>query len=201
MVFTEIIIQYIAGLIAGGGYFFVFILMVLESTALPIPSEAIMPSAGFLISTGKFSFLGVIIFSALGSIVGSLISYCIGFYGSKPLVLKYGKYFLLKPDDLLKTENFFAKHGEKTIFISRFIPVIRHLISLPAGAAKMNVLKFSLYTILGAGIWNTFLILVGFSLGINWQKIEQYTKYLDYIFALAIIAAFIIFTIKRKKSG
>lgn len=198
--FTETIIQYITALISSGGYFFVFFLMILESTALPVPSEAIMPFAGFLIYTGQFSFLAVIIFSALGSIIGSLLSYYIGFYEGKPFILKYGKYFLLKQNDLIKTENFFAKHGEKTIFISRFIPIVRHLISLPAGAAKMNVLKFSAYTIAGAVIWNTFLAWVGFSLKQNWQKLEQYTKYFDYIFLIAIIIALIIFIVKRKRA-
>ncbi len=199
MAFTEIIIQFITNLIAGGGYFFVFFLMVLESTALPAPSEAILPFAGFLIYTGQFSFWAIIFFSALGSLIGSLFSYYIGFYLGKPFILKYGKYFLLKPDDLTKTENFFAKRGEKTIFFSRFIPVARHFISLPAGVAKMNVFKFSAYTIAGAITWNTFLIWLGFSLKQNWQKLEQYTKYFDYIFLLAIVVVLIIFIAKRKK--
>ncbi|MDD5738447.1 MAG: DedA family protein [Candidatus Pacebacteria bacterium] len=200
MVITETIIQYITTLISSGGYFFVFFLMILESTALPVPSEAVMPFAGFLIFTGQFSFLGVIVFSALGSIVGSLISYYIGFYEGKPFILKFGKYFLLKPRDLVKAENFFGKHGEKTIFISRFIPIIRHLISLPAGAAKMKIFKFSIYTITGATLWNTFLAWAGFSLKQNWQKFDQYAKYFDYIFLIAIIIFLTIFIYKRKKS-
>lgn len=199
MAITEIIIQYITGLIASGGYFFVFLAMVLESTALPLPSEAIMPFAGFLISTGQFSFLGVILFSMLGSLVGSLISYYIGFYLGKPFILKYGKYFLLKSHDLTKTENFFAKHGEKTIFISRFIPVVRHLISLPAGAAKMNIFKFSALTILGATAWNAFLTWLGFALRENWDQLEQYAKYADYFILLAILAAVVIIFQKRIK--
>lgn len=200
MPITEIIIQYITSLIAGGGYFFVFFLMVLESTALPVPSEAVMPFAGFLVSTGQFSFWLVIVVSLLGTIVGSLFSYFIGLYGGKSFILKYGKYFLLRPEDLEKTEKFFAKHGEKTIFISRFIPVVRHLISLPAGAAKMNILKFSAYTIAGATIWHIFLTWVGFSLKQNWPKLGQYTQFLDYIFLVAIIAAIIFFIYRRKKS-
>ncbi|MDD4989871.1 MAG: DedA family protein [Candidatus Pacebacteria bacterium] len=199
MAITEIIIQYITNLISSGGYFFVFFLMVLESMIFPVPSEAVMPFAGFLIFQQNFSFLAVIFFSTLGSIMGSLLSYYIGFYEGKPFVLKYGKYFLLKKEDLTKTEKFFAKHGERTIFISRFIPVVRHLISLPAGAAKMNVFKFSLYTILGSAIWHTFLSWVGFSLKQNWQKFEQYAKAIDYIFLAAIVIALIIFVAKRKR--
>jgi len=200
MAVTEIIIQYITGLITAGGYFFVFFLMILESTALPAPSEAIMPFAGFLVYAGRFSFLGIIIFSSFGSIIGSLISYYIGFYGGKPFILKYGKYFLLKPRDLTKAENFFAKKGERTIFISRFIPIIRHLISLPAGAAKMNISKFSAYTIAGAAIWNTFLAWVGFSLKQNWQKFDQYAKYFDYAFLIGIVIILIVFIVKRKRA-
>ncbi len=197
---TEIILQLITNLIASGGYFFVFFLMVLESTALPVPSEAILPFAGFLIYTDQFSFWPVLLFSTLGSITGSLLSYYIGFYEGEPFVLKYGKYFLLKPDDLTKTKNFFKKRGERTIFISRFIPVVRHLISLPAGTAKMNLLKFLTYTIAGATIWHIFLTWLGFTLKQNWQQLEQYTKYFDYIFLFAIIIALIIFIAKRKRA-
>jgi len=196
---TEIAIQYITELISTGGYFFVFFLMMLESTALPVPSEAVMPFAGFLIYQHSFSFLGVIFFSTLGSIIGSLLSYTIGFYGGKPFIERYGKYLLLKRDDLIKTENFFKKYGEKTIFISRFIPVIRHLISLPAGAAKMNILRFSFYTVAGAAIWNTFLSWVGFSLKQNWQRLEQYLKYVDYLVLATILVILIIFISKRRR--
>ena len=196
---TEIAIQYITELISTGGYFFVFFLMMLESTALPVPSAAVMPFAGFLIYQHSFSFLGVIFFSTLGSIIGSLLSYTIGFYGGKPFIERYGKYLLLKRDDLIKTENFFKKYGEKTIFISRFIPVIRHLISLPAGAAKMNILRFSFYTVAGAAIWNTFLSWVGFSLKQNWQRLEQYLKYVDYLVLATILVILIIFISKRRR--
>ncbi|MCL5010893.1 MAG: DedA family protein [Patescibacteria group bacterium] len=199
MAIAEIIIQYITHLIGGGGYFFVFFLMILESMIFPVPSEAVMPFAGFLISQQKFSFLGVIFFSTLGSITGSLLSYYIGFYGGKPFIAKYGKYFLLRQGDLAKTENFFAKHGDKTIFISRFVPVVRHLISLPAGAAKMNVFKFSFYTVLGAAIWHAFLSWVGFSLKQNWQDIEQYAGFFGYFLLAVIAVAVLIFIRKRKK--
>lgn len=176
-----------------------FILMIMESMVLPVPSEAVMPFAGFLISQKVFSFAGVIFYSALGGIVGSLISYYIGFYGGTPFIKKFGRYFLLREDDLQKTEHFFQKHGQKTIFISRFIPVVRHFISLPAGAAKMNIFKFSAFTISGAAIWNAFLTWVGFVLKENWGRIEQYTKYVDYFILLAILVAVVIIFQKRIK--
>lgn len=199
MPFTEIIIQYIIQLLNAGGYLWLFILMVMESMVLPVPSEAVMPFAGFLISQKIFSFAGVIFYSTLGGIVGSLISYYIGFYGGTPFVKKFGRYFLLRQDDLRKTEQFFQKHGQKTIFISRFIPVVRHFISLPAGASRMNLGKFILYTALGAGLWHTFLSWVGFALKENWGRIGQYTKYVDYFILLAILIAVVIIFQKRVK--
>jgi len=141
----------------------------------------------------------VIFFSTLGSLFGSLISYYIGFYGGTPFVKKFGRYFLLREDDLQKTERFFQKHGQKTIFISRFIPVVRHFISLPAGASRMNLGKFILYTTLGAGLWNAFLTWAGFALKENWNRIEQYTKYADYFILLAILIAITIIFSKRVK--
>jgi len=199
MPITEIIIQYITHLLSVGGSGWLFILMVMESMVLPVPSEAVMPFTGFLISTGQFSFLGVIFFSTLGSLFGSLTSYYIGFYGGTPFVKKFGRYFLLREDDLQKTERFFQKHGQKTIFISRFIPVVRHFISLPAGASRMNLGKFILYTTLGAGLWNAFLTWAGFTLKENWNRIEQYTKYADYFILLAILIAITIIFSKRVK--
>lgn len=199
MPLTEIIIQYITHLLAAGGYLWLFLLMIMESMVLPVPSEAVMPFAGFLISQKIFSFAGVIFFSTLGGLVGSLISYYIGFLGGTAFVKKFGRYFLLREDDLPKTEQFFKKHGQKTILISRFIPVVRHFISLPAGASKMNLGKFILYTVLGAGTWHAFLAWLGFVLKENWDHIGQYAGYADYFILLAILAAVVIVFNKRVK--
>ncbi|MDD5433326.1 MAG: DedA family protein [Candidatus Pacebacteria bacterium] len=199
MAITEIIIKYITNLIASGGYFFVFLAMFLEGIVFPIPSEVILAFTGFLVAQTTFSFSIAIIISALGSFLCALAYYLIGYFGFKPFILKYGKYVFLKQKDIEKTESFFTKHGSKAIFISRFIPIIRQLGALPAGGAKMNFNKFSLVTILGALIWNGIFIFLGYLLGENWPKLEQYTKYLDYIFLTAIIIAVIIFIYKRKR--
>jgi membrane protein DedA with SNARE-associated domain len=159
----------------------IFLLMVLESMVFPIPSEAVMPFAGFGIYDGTFTFTGVILASTLGSIVGSLASYAMGFYGGKPFIKRFGKYLLLDTHDLEITERFFAKRGELTIFISRFIPVIRHMISIPAGLGKMNIWKFIIYTILGAGMWNAFLTYVGFKLKSNWKEVMTYSHTIDIV--------------------
>ncbi len=158
-----------------------------------------MPFAGFLIVEKSFTFLGVIFFSTLGSIVGSLISYYIGRYGGKPFVNRYGKYLLLSQKDLNTTENFFNKHGEITILISRFIPVIRHLISIPAGVGRMRIFKFALYTIVGAGLWNSFLAIVGFYLKQNWENVIKYSKIIDIMVLILLIVVICLFIYRHLK--
>jgi membrane protein DedA with SNARE-associated domain/uridine phosphorylase len=151
---TETLCYYNTWFINQCSYVGIFLLMTLESMVAPIPSELVMPFAGFLIFTGQFEVVPVMVASSLGSIVGSLLSYGMGMLG-KPVVLRYGRYLLLNPHHLEWTEQFFFRHGGKTIFISRFIPVVRHLISIPAGLAY--VIPFILFTFAGATLWNGFL--------------------------------------------
>lgn len=178
---TEWIAATAVGIIGASGYPGVFFLMLLESMVFPVPSEAVMPFAGFLIVDGKFTWTGVILASTLGSIVGSLLSYAIGYYGGKPFIEKFGKYLLLNTHHLEISERFFAKRGQITILISRFIPVVRHLISIPAGFGKMNLWTFSVYTIIGAGCWNAFLTWVGFELKNNWAEVMTYSHIIDLV--------------------
>ncbi len=176
-------------LITQMGYAGVFILMVLESMIFPMPSELVMPFAGFAASRGELSMLFVIIASTLGSLVGSLLSYYIGYFGGNRLVTRFGKYLLLDEEDLRKTEQWFMKRGEITILIGRLIPVVRHLISIPAGIGKMDLLKFSAYTVIGATAWNTFLAYLGYLLGKNWDLVRHYTEPLSIAVALLLVAA------------
>ncbi|MBS3107428.1 DedA family protein [Candidatus Woesearchaeota archaeon] len=183
------------------GYFGVFVLMTMESMIFPIPSELVMPFAGFLAATGEMNLYLVIVFSSLGSIFGSWLSYCLGRYGGNRFILKYGKYFFLDETDLMKTEKWFKEKGEKTVLISRFIPVVRHLISIPAGIGKMDLKKFFLYTLIGATAWNAFLAYLGFLLGKNWALVRAYSEYFSIIIvALLLIAGsyFIYRHIKHK---
>jgi len=199
---TEIIATYITAFIAQTWYITVFIWMIMESMILPVPSEAIMPFAWFLIATGKFSLLRVIIISTAWSIIWSLISYRIWKYGWKPFIRKFGKYFLLDQEELDQTEHFFKRRWSITILIARFIPVIRHLISLPAWMGRMNLTKFIIYTIVGAGIRNTFLALVGKYLKENREEVMQYSKTIDIVvlvFIVAIICWFIYRQLKKRK--
>lgn len=182
------------------GYPGITILMTLESMIVPLPSELVMPFAGFLTEVGKMNFWLVIFFSSLGSLLGSLISYYLGYYGGKKFILKFGKYLLLDVTDLEKTEKWFQDRGDKTIFISRFIPVVRHLISIPAGIGKMNLKKFCLYTIAGATLWNSFLAYCGYILGENWDKIRYYSEYFSVSMAIILLLAGICFIYRHFKN-
>ncbi len=193
---TQWIANTAVAFIAATSYPGIFLLMILESMVFPVPSEAVMPFAGFLIVTGQFTFTGVIIASTLGSIVGSLASYAMGFYGGKPFIKRFGKYLLLDTHDLEITERFFAKRGELTIFISRFIPVIRHMISIPAGLGKMNIWKFIVYTVLGAGMWNAFLTYVGYKLKSNWTEVMTYSHIIDIVVVAVLGLAFLYYAYK-----
>jgi membrane protein DedA with SNARE-associated domain len=181
------------------GYGGIFFLMMLESMVLPVPSELVMPFAGFLIEKGSFTFLFVIIASTLGSITGSLIFYYIGKTGGHALVERYGKYVLINHEDVIKTEKWFNKRGELTIFFARLIPVVRHLISLIAGIGKMNVKKFMLYTIIGATLWNAILAYLGFILGQHWEEVNQYTDQISIVIVILLIGFVVYFVYRHLK--
>jgi len=192
---TAFLAEHITAFIDATGYASVFILMIAESMVFPVPSEAVMPFAGFLIESGRFSFIMVILVSTAGSIVGSSLSYYIGFRGGEPFVRRFGKYLLLNQDDLDSTIRFFSRFGEITIFICRFVPVIRHLISIPAGIGKMNFIRFILYTTAGACLWNTFLAWVGFKLRQRWAEVMKYSTVIDHVVLviLVLFAAYFIY--------
>lgn len=192
---TEFLVEHITALIAGAGYFGVTVLMALESMIAPVPSEAVMPFAGFLIVEGQFTFPGVVFFSTLGSIIGSLLSYYIGAWGGGPFVRRFGRYLLLNEEHLALTERIFSRYGEGMIFISRFIPVVRHLISIPAGVGRMNIVKFSVYTVAGAGMWNAFLTYVGYVLRENWSRVSRYSEVIDVFIVAALLLALFYFVV------
>lgn len=193
----ELLAVFAIDVISAIGYLGVFFLMVMESMVIPIPSELVLPFAGFLISRGDFSFVGVILASSAGSIVGSLISYYMGRYGGNAFVIRFGRYVLLDVEDLNKTERWFEKRGEYTIFISRFIPVVRHLISIPAGIGKMDLKRFCIYTIVGASMWNFILIYAGYLLGEHWDRIKHYSEPVSLTVAALLVIAFIWFVYRH----
>ena len=202
----EALIGMINAFILAIGYAGLMILMFLESTMMPIPSEVVMPFAGYLIAQGNMSFFWVVAATGIASLLGSLFSYGLGYYGGIPLIKKVGHYVLLDEERLKWTERWFRHYGDKTIFISRFIPVVRHLISLPAGLGKMQLSKFCTYTLIGATMWNTMLVVAGYYLGKNYVLIHEYSRMLDYIVVALLLAAFGYYVwhlvkILRKRKG
>jgi membrane protein DedA with SNARE-associated domain len=193
---TEHIVTYITAFMNQTGYVSVFILMVMESMVFPVPSEAVMPFAGFLIAEGKFSWIGVITVSTAASICGSLLSYALGLWGGTPFIKKFGKFLLIDEEELAFTQSFFKRYGGITVFISRFIPVVRHLISIPAGLGRMNIASFSILTVIGAGLWNAFLTVCGFYLRQNWNSIMKYSHLID-IIVVAFLAGLVVLYVVR----
>jgi membrane protein DedA with SNARE-associated domain len=191
------------GIIRDLGYPGVFVLIMLESTLVPIPSEVVMPFAGFMASKGEFSLPVILLINSVGAMIGSGISYTIGVVGGKPFLVKYGKYFLVSQHEITRTEAFFAKHGKKTILIARFLPVIRHVISVPAGVARMSLPAFFLQTFLGATIWGGVLIVLGYYLGTNWEAFTETLERVDLpikiILVLALVALGIRFVVRRRR--
>jgi membrane protein DedA with SNARE-associated domain len=169
------IIQWLLDTIGTMGYPGIFLLMAMESSIIPVPSELVIPPAGYLAFLGKMSMGAVILCGALGSLAGAYANYVVSHYLGRPLILKYGKYVLIPQDKFQRVEQFFLRHGEISTFIGRLLPVVRHLISIPAGLSGMSHLKFSLYTLVGAGIWCTVLAWIGFAIGENQNLIMQYS--------------------------
>jgi len=197
------LLEWVTGLITNGisvgGYFALFILMALESMIAPVPSELVMPFAGFLVAENRFTLLGVAFVSSLGSVFGSLISYWMGVFGGRKFVTRFGRYLLLDEGHLQWTERWFQRAGDKTIFISRFVPVVRHLISIPAGIGRMELKKFVAYTFCGAFLWNLFLAWLGMLLREKWELVHTYSKQLDYIVIAVLVLLCIWFVWKLKK--
>ena len=195
--------DWVQSVVAAGGYPVVFLFIMLESTLVPIPSELVMPFAGFMASQGKFSLPVILVINSVGALVGSGLCYWIGVVGGKPFLVNYGKYFLVGQHEIARTEAFFARHGNKTILIGRFLPVIRHIISVPAGIGRMPLPGFFLQTFLGSTIWGGVLILLGYYVGANWKAFSNELKHVDHIIAailvLALVALGIRFVVRRRR--
>ena len=178
------------------GYPGIFVLMMLESAGIPIPSEAVVTFAGFLASQGRLDFWLVVVYSSISNLVGSIIFYYVGYYLGRPFIEKYGKYIWLDKRHLELAEKWFDRYGNITVFIGRILPAVRTYISFPAGVAKMPIVPFMILTILGSIIWNFMLTYLGVILGENWMFI---VNYIDAIGIMAIIIIIIVIIIKNKK--
>ena len=180
------------------GYAGTFIAMALESACIPIPSEAILPFGGYLSFTGRLNLILVIIFGTLGGTVGSIGVYYMGKIGGRPLVEKYADKLRLSKSHIEKSDYYFNKYGEKIVFYSRLLPIIRTFISLPAGISKMDVKKFTIYTLLGSTIWSVLLGYAGYKMGENWTIIREWFHFAD-IALVVLIVAFIFYKLIFKK--
>ena len=200
MAITEILSNFVIHLIETFGYTGIFIAMTLESACIPLPSEVIMPFAGFVVNEGKLSLIGITLVGTLGNLIGSLITYYVGLKGGRPLLEKYGKYILITKDKLNYVDNIFNKYGPITIFLGRILPGIRTFISLPAGISRMNIKKFIIYTILGSLPWTFALGYVGVLLNDKWSIIRGYFHIFDIILGLLIVLFILYLVYKYRKS-
>lgn len=202
---TEVISEFAIRVLDTTGYAGAAFLMGLESMIFPIPSEAVMPFVGFLVADGKWGLAEAVLATSIGSFLGSYLSYLMGYYGGRPFVLKVGKYLLLDVEDLERTERFFQGHKSAwTLFGCRFIPVVRHLVSIPAGIGKMRFWPFALATTVGATMWNGFLLFCGFKLRANWSLVQTYRHQFDALIVAMLVASiawYVWYKVKRKRAA
>jgi len=184
------LIDWLLTTIGALGYPGIFLLMAMESSVIPVPSELVMPPAGYLAQRGLMNIWIAIFMGTVGSLVGAYANYYAAHYLGRPLLLKYGKYVWITEEKFAKVEQYFKDHGEISTFIGRLLPVVRHLISLPAGLAGMNHMKFTIYTLAGAGIWVTILTWIGYFIGANRELIMQYSH--QAVIGVVIVSAVII---------
>ena len=198
MEFLHTVTTFLVESIGSLGYFGIFALMFLESSFFPFPSEVVMIPAGYLAFKGEMNLFAVIFLGILGSLAGGLFNYYLSKTLGRRFLLKYGHYLFFDEEKLNKMENFFKKHGEISTFNGRLIPVVRQYISLPAGLSSMNIVKFSIYTTLGAGIWVTILTLLGYFLGQNQELINEYLKAVTIVsFIFITLISFVYIFTKR----
>ena len=182
------LVDWVTVTIGDYGLFAVFALMLLESMGILIPSEAISPFAGYLVSQNRMGFFAAVAAGVLGNLVGSWVAYFIGMWGGRELWFGYGRYVGVRAHHLKVAEKWFDRYGELAVFVSRCLPVVRTFISFPAGTARMNLAKFSFYTFIGCIPWVFALTYLGYYLGKNWGEVGSFLRYLDYAVALAVLA-------------
>lgn len=198
----QIVIPFLNTLYGGVGYLGVGIAMAIESAMVPLPSELVLPYAGFLVSDptqleplthGAWSFWIVVIVATLGNTVGSVIGYAIGAWGGRPFLERWGRYLLIRPHEIELAEEFFRKYGPATAFFSRLLPVVRTFISFPAGVARMPLWKFIAYSTAGALPWSIALVFAGTQLGAHWLDIRHALQPFDLLIAVAVVALVVLF--------
>jgi membrane protein DedA with SNARE-associated domain len=189
------LVSFVVAVISAAGYFGIAGLMAIESACIPLPSEIIMPFAGYLVSLGHFSLIGAATAGALGCNVGSTIAYVIAAHGGRSAFERWGGYVLVRHEELERAERFFARHGAITVFIGRLLPVIRTFISFPAGLARMPMLKFQVYSFIGSWPWCLALAYVGVVLGARWNSDPEFRRLFHEFDALVVILLLVVFSL------
>lgn len=194
------IVDFIVNVARDFGYLGIFIMMFLESTFFPFPSEVAMIPAGYLASQGEMNLMLAIVVGTAGSLLGALFNYFLAYKYGRQGVLKFGKYFFFNEEKLQKMENFFVEHGSFSTFVARLIPGVRQLVSLPAGLSKMNLNKFALHTSLGAGIWATVLALLGYFIGGNEALFKEYLHEITLgVLGLIVLASIVYVSLNKRR--
>lgn len=198
------VVKVLAGIIvtfiSSSGYLGIVALMAIESACIPLPSEVIMPFSGYLASAGRFSLWGVAVAGALGCNLGSIVAYYVGLVGGRPLAERYGHYVLVSRHDLELADRWFARYGDWAVFFARLLPVVRTFIALPAGIARMNFVRFNVYTFLGSLPWCFVLAYAGMKLGERWETLGPYFHRFDTIFLIVLVAGAVWFIRNRWKN-
>lgn len=198
----QIVIPFLNSLYGAVGYLGVVAAMAIESAMIPLPSELILPYAGFLVSDataiepltrGPWAFWIVVIAATIGNTIGSLVGYAIGAWGGRPFLERWGKYLLIRPHEIEIADRFFAKYGPATAFFSRLLPVVRTFISFPAGVARMPIGTFILYSTAGAFLWSILLVFAGQQLGARWVDIRHALQPFDLAIAVLVVAGVLLF--------
>jgi membrane protein DedA with SNARE-associated domain len=199
----EGIASWVTDVVESLGYIGLVLMVALENVFPPIPSEIVLPLAGFLTGQGRMWFPGAVLAATCGSLIGAVILYYAGYYFGehrvRALTRRFGKWAMISEADIDKADDWFDRHGRKAVFLGRLFPVVRSLISIPAGIRQMHLGTFLVYTAAGSSIWNTLLIGVGWLLGDNWEVVEQYVGYLQYLVLLAILAGVALFIYMKLK--
>ena len=193
------IVSFIVETVSGLGYLGIVGLMFLESSFFPFPSEVVMIPSGYLSSMGEMNLFIVVICGIVGSVLGAIFNYYLGYKLGRLFLMKYGKFMFLSEKKLLRAEDLFNKHGEIITFIGRLVPGVRQYISFPPGITRMPVLNFIAFTAVGAGIWVTILSLLGYFVGQNQELVHQYLHQIAYILIAFCVLVAIIYAIYNKK--
>ena len=196
---TDPLVRFATNVVGDLGLAGVFVLMLLESACIPIPSEATMLFAGFNVSEGHYSLLAVVATGVAANLVGSWIAYAVGYYGRIDILEKHGRKLHIKPSHLEVADRWFARHGDATVFFTRMLPVIRTFISLPAGVAKMPFWRFTLFTVAGCLPWVFMLAFIGKQVGANWEKWKDSLHYVDYAVVALVVVGVVLLVLRRRR--